>query len=190
MLISEFLQNPLGKDTEGEFIELVNEGSEQVLMQGWSIQDGSGKKVTIGNKIMEPNEYLALPYSQTKLTLNNDKEKLTLYNAQGIIIHEIDTQKEGIKTREGESIAWVNGKWEVTQRPTPGEKNIIEKRVIKKEAQAPYANQITGTAKEYSENIIIPPGNETGVVGMALVVGLVGATTYMILSKWMTQERE
>ena len=44
IIIKEVLPNPVGQDTTGEWLTLLNDGSEAVNLRGWSVKDASGKK--------------------------------------------------------------------------------------------------------------------------------------------------
>ena len=88
MLIKEFLPNPIGKDTEGEYIKLFNDGSEAVLFNGWTLKDASGKVYKLSGSLDSQKE-LVLPYSQTKIALNNNGEQIFLYDSAGKLIDQL-----------------------------------------------------------------------------------------------------
>lgn len=88
MLIKEFLPNPAGKDTESEYIKLFNNGPEAVLLNGWSLKDASGKIYKLSGSLDSEKE-LVLPYSQTKIALNNNGEQVFLYDGAGKLIDEL-----------------------------------------------------------------------------------------------------
>lgn len=90
MLISEFFPNPIGKDTEGEWIKLFNNSQEVVNLNGWQIKDASGKTFTFKNLTVNPREYLTLNYETTKISLNNNGETLFLYDSQGELVDEAE----------------------------------------------------------------------------------------------------
>ncbi|MDP2598962.1 MAG: lamin tail domain-containing protein [Candidatus Liptonbacteria bacterium] len=79
--ISEWLPNPEGADTSGEFVELFNNGASGVNLAGWTLETQNGKKAKLTGSI-GAGKYLILPRSTTKLTLRNSDEKLFLYDAQ------------------------------------------------------------------------------------------------------------
>src|SRR3989344_3202059 len=89
VFIKELLPNPAGKDTAGEWLTLVNNGEESVSLQGWSVKDISGKLFVFGNQIILPNQELKLPYSLTRINLNNDGDTITLTDAYGAKIDEL-----------------------------------------------------------------------------------------------------
>lgn len=89
VFIKELLPNPAGKDTIGEWIALLNDGQESVNLRGWSVGDMSGKKFIFGSQTISPNQELKLPYSLTKVNLNNDGDTIALWNARGEKIDEL-----------------------------------------------------------------------------------------------------
>ena len=89
VIIKEVLPNPAGKDTAGEWIGIFNDGDAAVNLSGWSLKDASGKKFTFGNETILPDQELKLPYSATRINLNNDGDTITFWNAVGEEIDEI-----------------------------------------------------------------------------------------------------
>lgn len=82
----EALPNPVGRDTEGEWIKLINTGDAAAELAGWSITDAGGKVFFLGalkNPTVLPGEELTLPYSVTRVSLNNDGDTLTLKTESG-----------------------------------------------------------------------------------------------------------
>jgi len=79
----EVLPNPIGKDADGEWIKLLNDGSHQVQLSGWSISDASGKSFTFGNTALSPRDSVVVKRSLSGISLNNDKEELILKDANG-----------------------------------------------------------------------------------------------------------
>lgn len=123
MLISEFLPNPLGKDSAGEFIELFNNSQSLQNLSGWKIKDASGKTFTFKNRSVEAGEYTALDYKTTKIILNNNGESLFLYDNEGNLIDEVSYSGTA---PEGQSLIRRDNKFVFTSRPTPGAPNVFE----------------------------------------------------------------
>ena len=86
MIISELLPNPVGKDTEGEWIKLFNDGNKVVDLSGWRLEDTAGKKFIFQTQKIEPSQFLILDYKTTKISLNNDGEVLLLYDPTNNLI--------------------------------------------------------------------------------------------------------
>ena len=120
MQISEFLPNPVGKDTVGEFIEVWNDGQSAVNLSGFVIKDKSGKLFRLSGEL-DPGDFKAIFYRESKLTLNNSDEALFLYDTAGRLV---DTAEFAGSAIEGMSFARVGGVFAASAKPTPGEANI------------------------------------------------------------------
>ncbi|TSC89777.1 MAG: Nucleic acid binding, OB-fold, tRNA/helicase-type [Parcubacteria group bacterium Gr01-1014_3] len=91
MIIQEFLPNPVGKDTDGEYILLFNDSAGAVSLDGWSLKDASGKIFKLSGKLTA-NQPLKLNYATTKISLNNSEETIYLIDPAG---KEIDRLTSG-----------------------------------------------------------------------------------------------
>lgn len=89
MIIQEFLPNPIGKDTEGEWIKLFNDSKEGVNLGQWHLKDASGKAFYFGDINIKPGEYLSLDYRTTKISLNNSDETLFLFDKNNNLIDQL-----------------------------------------------------------------------------------------------------
>lgn len=114
---SEFLVNPVGRDTDSEFIELKNLGGAMADLAGWSVVDGKDKKYVIPDLVIQPGKEHAFPYSETKITLTNSGNTLKLYDRSDVLVDSV-TYNDGIP--EGSSCA-INsgGVWLLTETSTP-----------------------------------------------------------------------
>ncbi|MBI4992397.1 MAG: lamin tail domain-containing protein [Candidatus Harrisonbacteria bacterium] len=88
MQIKEFLPNPVGSDKEGEYIKILNDGNTSVLLDGWKLKDASGKIFNLSGNL-ESGLALTLPYSETKISLNNNGEQIFLYDDTGKLVDEL-----------------------------------------------------------------------------------------------------
>lgn len=123
MIISEFLPNPVGKDAEGEWLELFNEGQGVINLNSWQLKDASGKTFTLDKFKISPGEYLVLDYKTTKISLNNNAETLFLYNQKGKLIDKAEFIGNA---PEGKSLVRQNNQFVFCDKPTPGRANISE----------------------------------------------------------------
>lgn len=88
IFINEWLPNPNGTDTKGEFVELINTGSEPVSLSGWTMK-ATGKKIfKLGAQSIAAKGYLVLGRAETKLSLKNNGETISLYDAAGRIVDQ------------------------------------------------------------------------------------------------------
>lgn len=122
MVINEFLPNPVGKDTDGEFIELFNNSQNEVNLAGWKLKDASGKTFILNQKISSGG-YLVLNYKNTKITLNNDAETIFLYDAKGNLIDKAGFSGGSV---EGKSYGRENNNEFAFTSPTPAKANVFE----------------------------------------------------------------
>ena len=93
VIINEFLPNPAGKDTKGEWIKLFNNGDIAVNLNGWQIKDASGKAFIFSatdKNIIAGGETLTLNYKTTKISLNNNGETIFLYDKSGNLIDKAE----------------------------------------------------------------------------------------------------
>lgn len=81
--ISSLLPNPAGPDAEGERIVIKNDGATAVSLNGWVIKDDSGKNFKIGEVTIKSGEEVEFLRSQTKITLGNNGDTVTLYDNTG-----------------------------------------------------------------------------------------------------------
>lgn len=108
MIIKSFLPDPVGKDTEGEEITLFNNGIETVGLQGWFVKDAAGKEFFLRG-VIEPNTDLVLPYSKTKIQLNNNGETVSLYNIEGNLVDELSYVGKATEGKIVERNAAIDG---------------------------------------------------------------------------------
>lgn len=82
------LPNPIWDDTLGEYIEIRNTGCEMIDIAWYGLSDASNKiYIFPDSSIILSHESRELPYSLTKIALNNSgNESITLTNSSGIIV--------------------------------------------------------------------------------------------------------
>lgn len=84
--INEWFPNPHGADTNGEFIELLNDGGSAANLSGWTITTSGKKSFRFGTRTIPAGGYLLLSHGDTKLSLKNNGDTVSLYDAQGRLI--------------------------------------------------------------------------------------------------------
>lgn len=119
ILINEILPNPDGKDTEGEFIELLNTTSDKVLLNGWQLRVEK-KMFTFDSQIIDGEEIVSVFRPESKLTLSNSKTfTVELIAPTGEIFDSV-TISEQVNHH---SFAKIEDNWIWTPTPTPGGTN-------------------------------------------------------------------
>jgi len=82
VFINEILPNPDGADETNEWIELYNSNNFEVDLSGWKINDTMGTITNYTfskNTRISSNGFLLLKRTETKITLNNDEDKLDFF---------------------------------------------------------------------------------------------------------------
>ncbi len=121
--ISEIYPNPATAG-ESEFIELWNSGHQTISLEGWKLGD-SAKITTLGKISLVPGEFYALYDNTTKISLNNTKETIALYDANGRLIDKIDYSL----TVKGQSLTFdvLKQVFVWSAQTTPNSYNIVAK---------------------------------------------------------------
>ncbi len=117
--INEWLPNPIGKDTEGEWVEIFNSGGETVNLTGWYLQAKSKTTFSLFGEI-EPREFLVFQKPELKVSLNNTDGRVFLFDNQSRLI---DSQEFLGLAPEGKSYGrTIDGEFFFLD-PTPGVEN-------------------------------------------------------------------
>jgi len=119
--ISEFLPNPIGKDADGEWIELQNFGAETADVSNFRITNGSKSFLLPEPTIISAGEFLVLSCAETGLSLSNSGGVLTLMSPIEQVISTVSYKK----IRENTAVAWSSSEFRETLSLTPGFPNKI-----------------------------------------------------------------
>jgi hypothetical protein len=121
--LSELLPNPVGDDTQLEFIELENLTAKTMQLDGWILSDASGKKYVIEGAEVKAKKFIAIERTTSNISLNNSGgETVTLISPDGKkqdAVTYVDSAKEGF------SYARKNNQWQWTSAPTKNAVNVI-----------------------------------------------------------------
>lgn len=121
IIFNEVFPNPFGPDTNYEFIELKNISDTTFNLEGWKIINKKGFIYHLSNLIFAPNGLIVLPRSLTHLPLDNSKDEIKLYDADGKLI---DSVKYSKPFEENFSYQLIGKEWQLTSLPTQGQENI------------------------------------------------------------------
>ncbi|MFB6226005.1 MAG: lamin tail domain-containing protein [Candidatus Paceibacteria bacterium] len=129
IFINEFLPNP---NQGNEWIEVYNEDSKQINLQGWSLHDGVGKITTLDDTIPSSS---FITHNLDTPKLNNGGDTILLKNKNNELKDKIsygDWNSQGqtnniAKPRPGNSLARkdASGNFFETTKTTKGSENII-----------------------------------------------------------------
>ena len=118
--ITELLPNPVGADEGNEFIEIYNPNDKDANLSRYVlyIGDSNTKFDFPTGSTIKAGQYLAFSNSDIKFTLVNTISKVALRTIDNQSIDETPTYNN---PDEGSSWALIDGIWQYTNRPTPGE---------------------------------------------------------------------
>jgi len=137
VFISEFLADPETDEEKNEWIEIGNFSNYLVDISGWQLGDGGTSTrhfVFPHNTFILPNAFMVVPRTLTKITLNNDRDKVRLFYPSGELADEINYEK----TKKGLSAAKKGDDFFWTKILTPGMQNLIflDEEMVKKTSKA------------------------------------------------------
>lgn len=196
--ISELLPNPTGSDTAGEWIELYNAGDVAQPLAGWTLKDASGKTYMFTDQSVPAHGFLVLPYSTTKISLNNSGDTIFLYDAFGALTDSFpyaQTMKDDVALARN-----TQGAVAATTQPTPGKANIIVAAAPKQKASPSASSSLSGafsqgvaSASEDGQAAMIQTTIDDGtsalsVMGLAALVGVLCAGATVFLYRKLFQE--
>lgn len=140
VIISEFLPDPEGTDTENEWIELYNQSDQIANLTNWQIddqEDGSSPFVFPANSLISPKQFLVLIRPITKIALNNDNDQVRLLYPDGSLATEVSYLAE---KKQDFSVAFDGYEYFWTKTPTPGAANIISLAELENENESLTSN--------------------------------------------------
>ncbi len=125
IVISEIFPNPVGSDTEGEWIELGNLESAEVDLKGWILEDSSGHAFVISKSLSSTTipggGFYTLTHSQTKISLNNDRDTVILKRPDASLADTVSYTD----IDEGHSYARFESGFQETETPSNNASNRL-----------------------------------------------------------------
>lgn len=115
--IAAFEPNPVGKDEEGEWIQIRNEEKKAVDLKGWSV--ASGTKISSLANIFIDESIVLSPGEEKKIfreeaasfSLPNSVGTVELRYPDGRVAHRVAYSGESTSLPEGETYRESDGKW-------------------------------------------------------------------------------
>lgn len=186
LIVTEFLPNPEGPDSENEFIEIKNIGPAADI-GGYYIADtiGSpkGYKIPEGTSIGQ-NQYLAFYSAKTPISLNNKGDGVEVWDPEKNVINA--SPDDCGKAPEGMSYALGEKGWSWTKTPTPGKPNVItapsESEVLGKSTEKESIEVIDDSEfeKENIERQNYLNNNDRIFGTLLLIVAIIGTISYTL----------
>lgn len=182
LAITELLPNPVGDDLQGEYVEVLNVGSEPASPVGWVLADARGRRYPlvrdgVPDIALEPGSYRVVPRVASGLTLPNASGSVQLLRWDGA--------PAGVpvaygSSREGKAWSLLPDATWGWATPTPGSPNVspaaaAEKAVTVREVRD-AAPKVKGAATATLEFIPPPAATEDVTDGDGLVE-MVGVVT-------------
>lgn len=164
VIFSEILPNPVGKDSSAEWIKLSNNSNELINLSGWKIKDDSGKTFIFQQEEISPQGVLILSSGKTKITLNNNGDRLFLYNQENKLIdsasYDSNVAEGVVLYREANSSilkqkSIVNKSTEQTEINLTDQVEINQANIINSERNAQYIGHTARYKNPVSGNLII-----------------------------------
>ena len=123
--LTEVMPNPAGADTGNEFIELYNPSAARVNLEFYSIKTGTSLNRTVpfpDGANIGPWEYKTFSDSEMKFSLTNTSGRVQLLSMYGVVFGDT-----GVYSSASDDMTWalIDGTWQFTNQPTPGQANRI-----------------------------------------------------------------
>ena len=155
VVINEIMYNPSGSDNNHEWIEIYNDGNEEINLDDWRFNEAdSDHRLTLEqgeNMLIEPDEYILIVQNtgtfledhedyegkilDSSFSLSNAGEYLALKNSDGEIMDEVEYSNEWGNGEQGFSLELIHPNldneigenWDSSENEggTPGEQNSI-----------------------------------------------------------------
>ncbi|MFA5386589.1 MAG: lamin tail domain-containing protein [Candidatus Paceibacterota bacterium] len=153
----EILPNPAGKDSQNEWIKLYNSSDQAINISGWKIKDASGKTFVFSQKEIDSKSFLTVFSGQTKISLNNDGDKLFLYDQNNNLA---DEASYNFNVSEGAVLPRKDNLFISGQNTILKENQLSSKQIDKVQQTVPASQRLAGQAnvlnnKPSAQNLII-----------------------------------
>ncbi len=169
--IVEILPNPVGSDTQNEYVELFNPHDRDIYLAGLLLDDGEGGSKPYQfpeDTVLTKGEYRAFYSKDTKLSLTNSGESVRIVDSEGLVLYEI----EYVSSKEGKSYTYGGNMWFWTLELTPNKPNsptpttevskskvktVIAKPIVKT-TLTDVRNFDVGTVVSLTGTVVVEPG--------------------------------
>ncbi len=124
VIINEILASPEGPDEKEEWIEIFNQNNFEVNLSYWQITDTVGK-ITVytfpSETKIAAQGFLVLSRPETEIALNNDGDKVMLFDPDAKVLDEVSYQNAPL----GQSYSLTDSGWVWNNSLTPGSANVV-----------------------------------------------------------------
>ncbi len=167
---TEIVPSPEGPDDENEWIEIYSNNEFEIDLSGWVIKDSLGRTTEyILSARIPAFSYLILKRPETKITLNNDGDKLTLLNPDKEIIDSVEFGK----AVQGESYIKTPSGWAWTTALTPEKENIT--------TDVSSIDSSINQKVDLSKTIPLSQSSQKNIFLTALIVAILSGIAFLII---------
>lgn len=152
--VTELLPNAIGLDDGNEFIEIFNPNMSVINLSNYQIVVNE-KAYDLPSLLINPVAYNAIYNNAVDFTLVNTSGAVRVKSKNGSFVGGLFTFVTAI---EGESWANINGDWQYTNQPTPGNANlalVIEAEETEVQLQPCGPNQYRSPDTNRCRNIVV-----------------------------------
>ncbi len=116
VLLTEVFPNPVGRDTNKEWVEICNQGGSRQQLSGWLLRAGT-RSAKLPSFSIGPNSCRVVGKGQLHLALRNSNLFVSLVDAEGKVVSSIGYPGS---IPEGMSVVQADGATVLSRHPTPG----------------------------------------------------------------------
>ena len=135
-----------------EWVEILNEGTNEANLLDWGIMEASGKLTAFPNVTLQPNEFYIV--EDPAGNLNNSGDSVYLYDASGFVVDEVTYGDDSLKApKKGESLVRMENAWIITDVIKKANENIAPELTVQMIEPTQNEEQEPGAEEsEESEN--------------------------------------
>jgi len=131
LIINEILPNPQGPDSEKEFIELKNISNRSLDLTGCQIKNSNQQKFSLAGQTLAPQAIMTFYRKDTKLILNNNKEKVSLWAANNKLLDEISYKTAALEDKSFQKNPELDHPSKTCwDKPTPEKENYCDLPIL------------------------------------------------------------
>lgn len=207
--ITEIMYDHSGADTDLEWVEFYNSGSDSVNLSGWKFNDGANHTLNeppanggMGSLEIGPSEYVVFAANanvflgeypsyngnliDTVMSLTNTSDTVSLVdgNSTTITSYTYDSTTGG--AGDGSSLSKINGTW-TSGDPSPGESNssFSDSDDTSSDESGDTDDFVTYSSTEEDADILdfIPPEEDVEILSDVVIVSGIPSTFDSLLQK-------
>jgi len=190
IFINEILPSPKGIDEEEEWIEILNQNTEEISLYNWKITDIAGKTniYTFPEEtVIKPLGFLVLLRKTTNITLNNGGDGINLIQPNGNMLDSVSYTNALI----GQSYNRTENGWVWNNVLTPGFPNAILSSSLSTKEDTGNSAQIlrAGEPNKLAEKTLASMGSPNPFLKFkvflaALILSILSGVIILFLKKW------